>query len=73
VGLLIYFVIAWLIQEFMNLLERRAVKRLGRRRPGSRNDRRRARRDARVGSTEVTGPRTAAGQSTGNVGYGQPL
>ncbi|WP_144588238.1 ectoine/hydroxyectoine ABC transporter permease subunit EhuC [Brevibacterium casei] len=73
VGLLIYFVIAWLLQEFMNLLERRAVRRLGRRRPGSRNDRRRARRDARVGSTEVTGPRTAAGQSTGNVGYGAPL
>lgn len=50
VGLVIYFVIAWLIQELMNLLERQATKRLGRRRPNSRNDRRDARRDARAES-----------------------
>lgn len=73
VGLLIYFVIAWLLQEFMNFLERRAVKRLGRRRPNSRTDRRAARREARVGATQVAGPRTPAGQGTGNVGTGGPL
>lgn len=47
IGLLIYFALAWLIQEGMNLLERQATKRLGRRRPNSRSDRRDARRDAR--------------------------
>ncbi|MCI4010641.1 ectoine/hydroxyectoine ABC transporter permease subunit EhuC [Brevibacterium sp. ZH18] len=47
VGLVIYFVMAWLIQELMNLLERQATRRLGRRRPNSRSDRRDARRDAR--------------------------
>ncbi|MCU4297739.1 ectoine/hydroxyectoine ABC transporter permease subunit EhuC [Brevibacterium permense] len=48
VGLIIYFVIAWLIQEFMNFLERRATAALGRRRPNSRTDRREARRLARA-------------------------
>ena len=47
IGLIIYFVIAWLLQEFMNFLERRATARLGRRRPNSRTDRRQARRAAR--------------------------
>lgn len=47
VGLLIYFVLAWLIQELMNFLERRATAALGRRRPNSRTDRRAGRRDAR--------------------------
>ncbi len=47
VGLIIYFVIAWLIQELMNFLERRATAALGRRRPNSRSDRREARRLAR--------------------------
>src|SRR5699024_12496236 len=46
-GLIISFVIAWLLQEFMNFLERRATARLGRRRPNSRTDRRQARRAAR--------------------------
>lgn len=73
VGLLIYFVIAWLLQEFMNFLERRATARLGRRRPNSRSDRREARRDARDNSKTASGQATAAGQSTGNVGYGAPL
>ncbi|MDN5636411.1 MAG: ABC transporter permease subunit, partial [Brevibacterium sp.] len=47
IGLIIYFVIAWLIQEGMNYLERRATAKLGRKRPNSRADRRQARRDAR--------------------------
>lgn len=47
IGLIIYFVLAWLIQEFMNFLERRATAALGRRRPNSRTDRREARRLAR--------------------------
>ena len=38
IGLIIYFVIAWLLQEFMNFLERRAT---------ARTDRRQARRAAR--------------------------
>jgi polar amino acid transport system permease protein len=47
VSLIIYFVLAWLLQEFMNFLERRATAALGRRRPNSRTDRREARRLAR--------------------------
>jgi polar amino acid transport system permease protein len=45
---IIYFVLAWLLQEFMNFLERRATAALGRRRPNSRTDRREARRLARA-------------------------
>ncbi|MGZ1489424.1 ectoine/hydroxyectoine ABC transporter permease subunit EhuC [Brevibacterium sediminis] len=48
ISLLIYFALAWLLQEFMNFLERRATKALGRRRPNSRTDRREARRAARA-------------------------
>lgn len=80
VGLLIYFVIAWLIQEGMNLLERQATKRLGRRRPNSRSDRRDTRRDARTatkrdanasaGNSNIAGPNAG---NVGNVGYGGPL
>lgn len=47
IGLIIYFVLAWLIQELMNFLERRATAALGRRRPNSRTDRRHTRRDAK--------------------------
>lgn len=46
IGLIIYFIIAWLLQEGMNYLERKATARLGRKRPDSRSDRRAARRDA---------------------------
>lgn len=73
IGLIIYFVIAWLLQEFMNFLERKATASLGRRRPNSRADRREARRDARAGDTTTPGPVSATGQSSGNVGYGEPL
>lgn len=48
VGLIIYFVIAWLLQELMNYLERKATAKLGRRRPGSRTERREARKAARA-------------------------
>ncbi|MGC2940780.1 ectoine/hydroxyectoine ABC transporter permease subunit EhuC [Brevibacterium sp. FAM 24638] len=48
VSLIIYFALAWLLQEFMNFLERRATSALGRRRPNSRTDRREARRLARA-------------------------
>ncbi|HJE78265.1 ectoine/hydroxyectoine ABC transporter permease subunit EhuC [Brevibacterium linens] len=48
ISLIIYFVLAWLLQELMNFLERRATKALGRRRPNSRTDRREARRAARA-------------------------
>jgi polar amino acid transport system permease protein len=48
ISLIIYFVLAWLLQEFMNFLERRATAALGRRRPNSRTDRREARRLARA-------------------------
>ena len=48
ISLLIYFALAWLLQEFMNFLERRATAALGRRRPNSRTDRREARRTARA-------------------------
>lgn len=77
VGLLIYFALAWLIQELMNLLERQATKRLGRRRPNSRSDRRDARRDARAATKRDAGANVAssniAGPNAGNVGYGGPL
>ncbi|MGO0603802.1 ectoine/hydroxyectoine ABC transporter permease subunit EhuC [Brevibacterium linens] len=55
VGLLIYFVLAWLLQEFMNFLERRATAALGRRRPTSRTDRRDARRAARSDAARAKG------------------
>ena len=48
IGLIIYFILAWMLQEFMNFLERRATAALGRRRPNSRTDRREARRAARA-------------------------
>lgn len=62
IGLIIYFVIAWLIQEGMNLLERQATARLGRKRPNSRSDRREAREDARM---KMPGPEASAGQGGG--------
>lgn len=55
IGLLIYFVLAWLLQEFMNFLERRATAALGRRRPNSRTDRRDARRAARSDAARAKG------------------
>lgn len=73
IGLIIYFVIAWLIQEGMNFLERRATAKLGRRRPNSRADRRVARRDARADKNSDPGSTSVAGPNAGNVGYGGPL
>ncbi|MCD1285885.1 MULTISPECIES: ectoine/hydroxyectoine ABC transporter permease subunit EhuC [unclassified Brevibacterium] len=73
VGLIIYFVIAWLIQELMNFLERRATAALGRSRPNSRNDRRQARRDARMSKSTDPGSTSIAGPNSGNIGYGGPL
>lgn len=77
VGLVIYFVMAWLIQELMNLLERQATRRLGRKRPNSRSDRREARRDARAAMkrdpSAGAGASATGGPSAGNVGYGVPL
>ena len=69
IGLIIYFIMAWMLQEFMNFLERRATAALGRKRPSSRSQRREARRDARLSSK----PGSATGPSSGNVGYGVPL
>ncbi|WP_209323318.1 ectoine/hydroxyectoine ABC transporter permease subunit EhuC [Brevibacterium renqingii] len=74
IGLIIYFVIAWLLQEFMNFLERRATARLGRRRPNSRTDRRATRRDAREAlrqdrlNSRLRG--AGAGPGSGNAGGG---
>ncbi|MDN6379156.1 MAG: ectoine/hydroxyectoine ABC transporter permease subunit EhuC [Brevibacterium aurantiacum] len=73
IGLIIYFVIAWLIQEGMNFLERRATAKLGRRRPNSRADRRVARRDARADKNSDPGSTSVAGPNAGNVGYGGRL
>ncbi|MGO2027035.1 ectoine/hydroxyectoine ABC transporter permease subunit EhuC [Brevibacterium aurantiacum] len=73
IGLIIYFVIAWLIQEGMNFLERRATAKLGRRRPNSRADRRVVRRDARADKNSDPGSTSVAGPNAGNVGYGGPL
>ncbi|SDS41907.1 amino acid ABC transporter membrane protein 1, PAAT family [Brevibacterium siliguriense] len=71
VGLIIYFVIAWLLQELMNFLERRATAALGRRRPNSRTDRREARRLAREDSVrkDRLASHTAAGEGA-NRGRG---
>ncbi|GAA1530978.1 MULTISPECIES: ectoine/hydroxyectoine ABC transporter permease subunit EhuC [Brevibacterium] len=67
IGLIIYFIIAWLLQEGMNYLERRATAKLGRRRPNSRADRRAARRDARDDRDQpkMPGSEAAAGQGGG--------
>ncbi|GAA1852430.1 ectoine/hydroxyectoine ABC transporter permease subunit EhuC [Brevibacterium marinum] len=73
VGLIIYFIMAWLLQEGMNFLERKATARLGRRRPNSRADRRVARRDAREDRKHEPGSTSIAGPNSGNIGYGGPL
>ncbi|WP_350269166.1 amino acid ABC transporter permease [Brevibacterium sp. CBA3109] len=76
IGLIIYFVIAWLLQEFMNFLERRATARLGRKRPNSRADRRAARRDAResVRQDRLASHNAAGGgANSGTLGNGGPL
>ena len=66
IGLIIYFIIAWLLQEGMNHLERRATTRLGRKRPDSRSERRAARRDARLAEhPRMPGSEAAAGQGAG--------
>lgn len=65
VGLIIYFIIAWLLQEGMNFLERKATAKLGRKRPNSRADRRAARRDARDSKLKMPGSEAAAGQGGG--------
>lgn len=83
VGLIIYFVIAWILQESMNLLERRATARLGRTRPNSRTERRLARRlargeggrhDAETAGTDPNGagsPGSSGGPTGGPHGAGR--